>query len=53
MTAIDQQDQEVPGLFIWGVPTEGWSWFTTFSPRPGITDKNLSDAENIAQTIFE
>ena len=53
LTAIDVHNKEVPGLFIWGVPTEGWSWFTTFSPRPDISDKNLIDAENIAHTIFE
>lgn len=52
LTVIDANDNEVDGLFIWGVPTEGWSWFTTFSPRSGVNDKNLRDAENIARRIF-
>lgn len=52
LTVIDANDNEVDGLFIWGVPTEGWSWFTTFAPRSGVNDKNLRDAENIARRIF-
>lgn len=52
MTLVNQQEQEIPGLRMWGVPTEGWSWFTTFSPRPNVHDKILQDAENIANTIF-
>ena len=53
LTVIDANDNEVDGLFIWGVPTEGWSWFTTFAPRSGVNDKNLRDAENIARRIFD
>lgn len=52
LTVIDANDNEVDGLFMWGVPTEGWSWFTTFAPRSGVNDKNLRDAENIARRIF-
>ncbi len=52
LTVIDANDNEVDGLFIWCVPTEGWSWFTTFAPRSGVNDKNLRDAENIARRIF-
>ncbi|EJF34801.1 FAD/NAD(P)-binding protein [Weissella koreensis] len=52
MTLVSQQNQEIPGLRMWGVTTEGWSWFTTFSPRPNVHDKILQDAENIANTIF-
>lgn len=52
LTVIDANDNEVDGLFIWGVQTEGWSWFTTFAPRSGVNDKNLRDAENIARRIF-
>ena len=52
LTVIDANDNEVDGLFIWGVPTEGWSWFTTFAPRSGVNDKNLRDAENLARRIF-
>ena len=52
LTVIDANDNEVDGLFIWGVPTEGWSWFTTFAPRSGVNDKNLRDAENISRRIF-
>ena len=52
LTVIEANDNEVDGLFIWGVPTEGWSWFTTFAPRSGVNDKNLRDAENIARRIF-
>lgn len=52
LTVIDANDNEVDGLFIWGVPTEGWSWFTTFAPRSGVNDKNLRDAENITRRIF-
>ena len=53
LTVVNKADKEVAGLYIWGVPTEGWSWFTTFAPRPGVRDKNLVDAEHIAETIFE
>ncbi len=52
LTVIDANDNEVDGLFIWGVPTEGWSWFTTFAPRSGVNDKNLRDAENTPRRIF-
>ena len=52
LPVIAANDNEVDGLFIWGVPTEGWSWFTTFAPRSGVNDKNLRDAENIARRIF-
>ena len=50
---VDINDQIIPGLYIWGVPTEGWSWFTTFASRPGVHDKNLQDAEDIAHNIFK
>ncbi|MDR3241329.1 MAG: FAD/NAD(P)-binding protein [Lactobacillaceae bacterium] len=52
LTVIDAQGNEVPGLHIWGVPTEGWSWFTTSAPRPNNRDKALRDAEHIAENIF-
>ncbi|MDR3190747.1 MAG: FAD/NAD(P)-binding protein [Lactobacillaceae bacterium] len=52
-TVINAENVEIPGLYIWGVPTEGWSWFTTFAPRPGVNDKNLRDAEHIAADIFK
>ncbi|WP_243198221.1 FAD/NAD(P)-binding protein [Weissella diestrammenae] len=52
LTVLDQNKHEIPGLFIWGVPTEGWSWFTTFAPRPKMNDKIFRDAENITNTIF-
>ncbi len=52
LVVIDENDNEVDGLYVWGVPTEGWSWFTTFAPRSGVNDKNLRDAENIAHHIF-
>ena len=53
LNVIDTNNQDIPGLFIWGVPTEGWSWFTTFAPRSGVNDKNLRDADNIARHIFK
>lgn len=49
---INIANDDVTGLYIWGVPTEGWSWFTTFAPRPGVNDKNLRDADRIASAIF-
>lgn len=39
------------GLFFWGVPTEGKSWFTTVSPRPNNNDKVFIDADQIAEKI--
>lgn len=52
MNLVDSEQHDVHGLRLWGVPTEGWSWFTTFSPRPDVHDKILQDAENIANNIF-
>jgi hypothetical protein len=53
LTVMDVKGDLVPGLYIWGVPTEGWSWFTTFAPRPGVNDKNLRDADKIATSVFK
>jgi hypothetical protein len=53
LTVMDVKGDLVKGLYIWGVPTEGWSWFTTFAPRPGVNDKNLRDADKIAYNIFK
>lgn len=50
---IDQNGSIIPGLYIWGVPTEGWAWFTTSAPRPNINDQNFQDAEAIANNIFK
>ncbi|RRG18466.1 oxidoreductase [Weissella viridescens] len=50
--AIAKNGQEQQHLFVWGLPTEKWHWFTTFAPRPNVDDKNLNDAEVIAETIF-
>lgn len=52
MRVLDENNQPVAGLRLWGALTEGWSWFTTFSPRPNSHDKILQDAENIANDIF-
>ena len=58
--AVDRQTQQLldanehpqPGLFFWGVPTEGVHWLTTASPRPLVNDTSLKTAEQIVQTIW-
>ncbi|KRM87253.1 FAD/NAD(P)-binding protein [Lacticaseibacillus thailandensis] len=40
------------GLFFWGVPTEGATWFTTTTPHPGLPDSVISTADCIAAQIF-
>ncbi|GAK30099.1 hypothetical protein WOSG25_011960 [Weissella oryzae SG25] len=50
---INQDGEIIAGLYIWGVPTEGWDWFTTSAPRPNINDQNFQDAEAIAYNIFK
>lgn len=44
---------QLDNFFIWGLPTEGKRWFTTFLPRPDDGDLNMRDAETIAQTMFQ
>ncbi|MBS0948837.1 FAD/NAD(P)-binding protein [Weissella minor] len=52
LQAIDTHGAHLDNLFIFGTPTEGWNWFTSFAPRPNVNDKNLRDAETIAHHIF-
>lgn len=49
---IDANGRQQQHLYVWGLPTEKWHWFTTFAPRPNVGDRNLRDAEIIAETIF-
>lgn len=44
---------QIDNLYIWGLPTEGKRWFTTFLPRPDDGDLNMRDAETISHTIFQ
>ncbi|MFD1429157.1 FAD/NAD(P)-binding protein [Lacticaseibacillus mingshuiensis] len=39
-------------LFFWGVPTEGYHWLTTASPRPYVNDVALREAASIASVIW-
>jgi len=50
---VQNHGGQIDNFFVWGVPTEGKRWFTTFLPRPNDHDSNMVDAETIAQIIFE
>lgn len=52
LQALTASGEPIQGLYIWGIPTEGWNWFTTSAPRPDADDKALNDAEHIAHHIF-
>lgn len=39
-------------LYFWGVPTEGFHWLTTASPRPYVNDISLRQANTIASRIW-
>lgn len=52
LQAVNAQDNVIEGLYLWGVPSESWVWFTTFIPQPDVQDQNLQDAETIAYNIF-
>ncbi|KRN32196.1 FAD/NAD(P)-binding protein [Weissella halotolerans] len=52
LQALTTSGRPVPALYVWGIPTEGWNWFTTSAPRPDADDKALNDAEHIAHNIF-
>jgi uncharacterized NAD(P)/FAD-binding protein YdhS len=49
---VDQSGEERANLYMYGVPTEGWKWFTTVIPRPGVNTVILREAAWIAQRIL-
>lgn len=52
LTVIDANDNEVDGLFIWGVPTEGWSSGSQRLLLVQVNDRTCAMLENIARRIF-
>ncbi|WP_416353573.1 FAD/NAD(P)-binding protein [Agrilactobacillus fermenti] len=49
----DADGNVIKNLFMWGVPTEGLHWLTTMSPRPGVNDFFLQEADRIVATLFQ
>lgn len=47
-----QDGSLVPGLFLWGVPTEGFNWLTTASPRPYVNDVSLRSANQLVKALL-
>ncbi|HEY4398963.1 MAG TPA: FAD/NAD(P)-binding protein [Lactobacillaceae bacterium] len=50
---IDANNHIVPNVYLYGVPVEGWKWFTTVIPRPGVNTVILREGAWIAQTILQ
>jgi hypothetical protein len=50
---LDRSRQSHGKLFFWGVPTEGFNWLTTASPRPYVNDISLRQANAIARAILD
>lgn len=47
-----KEGEPIPGLFCYGIPTEGIHWLTAATSRPGTDPWNLREADVIASTIF-
>ncbi|MHC5217863.1 FAD/NAD(P)-binding protein [Enterococcus sp. LJL128] len=50
---IDGEGKVVPGLFCYGIPTEGIHWLTAATSRPGTDPWNLREADCIAARILK
>ncbi|KRK74014.1 FAD/NAD(P)-binding protein [Lacticaseibacillus nasuensis] len=50
---LDRSRQSHGKLFFWGVPTEGFNWLTTASPRPYVNDISLRQANAIARAVLD
>ncbi|MHC9533509.1 FAD/NAD(P)-binding protein [Dellaglioa sp. L3N] len=50
---LDENQTPQPGLYFWGVPTDGVHWLTAASPRPFVNDVSLRTANDIVKDIFE
>ncbi|MCZ2491290.1 FAD/NAD(P)-binding protein [Dellaglioa carnosa] len=50
---LDENKRPQPGLYFWGVPTDGVHWLTAASPRPFVNDVSLRTANDIVKDIFE
>ncbi|MBO0440827.1 FAD/NAD(P)-binding protein [Candidatus Enterococcus ikei] len=48
-----KEGEIIPGLFCYGIPTEGVHWLTAATSRPGTDAWNLREADLIAGTIFK
>lgn len=49
---LDEHKTPQPGLYFWGVPTDGVHWLTAASPRPFVNDVSLRTANDIVKAIF-
>lgn len=50
---IDQTNKKHNNLFVFGIPTDGYVWFTTSLPRPYANAMIFRESERIAKTILD
>lgn len=50
---VDQDGQEHPRRFAFGVPTESVHWVTAAGARPGVDSVSLADADAISRAVLE
>lgn len=50
---IDRAGRAQPGMYAFGVPTEGVHWATAAGVRPGVGSVILNDADSIARSCLE
>ena len=50
--ALQKNGDPAANLYTFGIPSEGYTWFTTYIPRPNINDRGLRDATKLAYQVL-
>jgi hypothetical protein len=50
---ITATGQELPNVALYGIPTEGYHWLTTASPRPDVNDVSLRETDALVAALIQ
>ncbi|MCT4396363.1 FAD/NAD(P)-binding protein [Periweissella beninensis] len=50
--SLTRTGAKLANLYTFGIPSEGYTWFTTYIPRPNINDRGFRDVTELAYHVL-